>query len=507
MAASRSTASSRRDAAHGQKSAGEKHAGQKSAGEHLAQPHAKIVCTLGPACHETPVLREMIEAGMNVARINMSHGFLAEKREWVSGLRRAAVETGRIVAVMADLQGPKIRVRRFAKGSVELKSGQRFTITTRNVLGSEDMVSTSYGGLPRDLKPGDDLLLDDGMIQLRVQAIEGEEVCSEVIIGGILSDNKGINAPGAALSVGALTTKDEVDLDFALQIGVDFVALSFVREAADIHHLRRLIVAKGKNTPIVAKIEKPQALENLSEIIAASDAVMVARGDLGVELPAEEIPLVQKDIIAACNRRGIAVITATQMLESMIHNPRPTRAEASDVANAVLDGSDAVMLSGESAVGRYPVEAVSVMRRIVQAAEAQRAAEPLMPFHTESLADVTQGVAASACVLANQLGASAIASVTLSGSMARKLSRFRPRTPIFAFSQYAPVLRRLMLHWGVQGELMADQGGDIDSAAADVLEHLQKLGYLRSGEHLVLTAGMPFSARSQTNMLRVETAP
>jgi pyruvate kinase len=475
----------------------------------MTSTRAKIVCTMGPATRDIETIRELIKAGMNVARLNFSHGYHDEHREMMGNIRQAAQELGAIVGIMVDLQGPKIRVRRFVHGQITLTAGQRFTITTRNVMGDEQHVSTFYEQLPQDLKPGDRVLLDDGLIVLQVVETTPEDVVSEVVVGGVLKDNKGINVPHAALSAEAVTRKDRADLEFAMQEGADYVAMSFVRSPADVRQLRGLMHERSADIPIIAKIEKPQALEVIDEIIEEADGIMVARGDLGVEMAAELVPGIQKDIIGKCNRQGKPVITATQMLESMIQNPRPTRAEASDVANAILDGTDAVMLSGESAAGKYPVEAVNTMRRIIEAAERRVGGAIIgrSRRQEDEAVEINEGIAATACLLAEQVRAVAIASITLTGSMARKISKYRPRTLVFAVSQHAQSLRRLSVFWGIRGLLMADLDMSADEAMVVVRDMLIREMGFGPGERIVLTAGVPFSERKATNMVRVEITP
>jgi pyruvate kinase len=441
-----------------------------------------------------------------VARLNLSHGTHEEHARVIGLLRQAATDTGRLLGILLDLQGPKVRVGRFAKGEARLEHDQRFVITGRPVEGNAEIVSTTYEQLARDVHPGDRVLLDDGLMSVIVRSVDGLDVHCEVEVGGILRNNKGINIPGAALSVATITEKDFEDADFGVAQGVDFIAMSFVRHPSDIAQLREYLGRHDAPQLIVAKIEKPQALEHMEEIVAAADAIMVARGDLGVEMAPEDVPAIQKRLIASCNRAGKPVITATQMLESMVNNPRPTRAEASDVANAILDGSDAVMLSAESASGRYPVETVAVMQRIIRATEeAQRVANsPHRRQHGPLPLAIHEGMAVTACTLAEQVDADAIVSITLSGSMSRMIAKHRPAKRIFAVSQYDRVLRQLAFTWGVQGILMEDLTSNIDDALATVEVRLRELKHVRSGDRLVLTAGLPFSERKATNMVRVD---
>ena len=464
------------------------------------------MCTLGPSSSNAETLREMILAGMNVARLNFSHGTHEDHRRMVQTLRQVSKDTGRVVGILLDLQGPKVRVGRFKEGGVMLNPGARFTITGAEVEGTQTQVSTTHTGLSKDVHRDDKVLLDDGNIVLKVLEIRHPEVICEVVIGGMLKNNKGINLPGAALSVDTITEKDYRDVDFGLEMGVDFLAMSFVRHPSDVVRLREYLKKKGGALPIISKIEKPQALDHIKEIIKVSDGIMVARGDLGVELPPEKVPSIQKSIIKECNRQGRPVITATQMLESMIQNPRPTRAEASDVANAILDGSDAVMLSAESASGKYPVEAVAVMRRIIRDIESTRLAmaadqrrvrhEKVLPNH--------EGVAVTACWLADLVQAKAITTVTLTGSMAMFIAKERPSTPVYAISQFEAVLRKLSLVWGIMGIHMPELDNDIEQALRTVREHLVALNLISKGDSMVFTAGMPFSERQATNMVRVD---
>jgi pyruvate kinase len=411
------------------------------------------------------------------------------------------------IALLQDLQGPKIRIGSFREASVDLVAGRSFTITTRDVEGTVDQVSTSLTSLPSDVRAGDTVLLDDGKIQLRAVKVTDTDVQCEVVVGGPLSARKGINLPGVAVSAPSFTEKDVEDLAFGLKEGIDYVALSFVRSAVDVRDLRRVIAARapGASVPVIAKIEKPQAIANIDTIIAEADGIMVARGDLGVESPPEDVPMLQKEIIRKCNAAGKPVIIATQMLESMVANPRPTRAEASDVANAVMDGGDAVMLSGETSVGAYPVETVSMMDRIIRRAE-----ETMGRSRRGAL--VTAGVVLSrhdalgqaACVLAEQMSAAAIVAVTRSGQTARVLARYRPDVPIVAITDSERTLRRLALVWGVRGMVVENLPGDSDEALQVIQERLLADGVVERGANIVMLAGQPFFARGSTNFIKVE---
>jgi pyruvate kinase len=409
----------------------------------------KILATLGPASREPQVLDALIAAGLDAVRLNFSHGTHEAHAETYRRVRDAAERAGRPIAVLQDLQGPKVRLG-VVKGQMEVATGSQLTITTRKVEGADGVVSTEYSALPSDVRPGDVILLDEGRVAVRVKEVRGEDILCQVEDGGVLSSNKGINVPGAMLTAAAMTEKDERDVRFGLALGVDFVALSFVRRAEDVEQLRRCMAAEGRSVPIVAKIEKPQAIDALDAIVAAADGVMVARGDLGVEVPLETIPAHQKRIIARANLAGKLVITATQMLESMTENPIPTRAEVTDVANAVLDGTDAVMLSGETAVGRYPVEAVRRMAAIAETTEEllQSYERPVRGSHPAD-----QLVASALCRLAGQacreVAAKAAVVLTRSGSSAALLSDERPRAPIVALCTEPALAARLALYWGV----------------------------------------------------------
>ena len=464
------------------------------------------MCTLGPSSNSYAVIEKMILAGMNVARLNFSHGTHEEHREVLTCIRRACKDTGRIVGILLDLQGPKIRVGRFDEGEVLLEEGSRFTITGREVGGTREIVSTTHHQLARDVAPGDPILLDDGLLVLKVEKIEGQDVHCRVETGGVLKNNKGMNLPGAALSVDTITEKDLADVEFGIANKVDFLAMSFVRHPDDIRSLQGRLESAKARLPIVAKIEKPQALEHIDEIIALADGIMVARGDLGVELPAEEVPGVQKSLISACNQAGKPVITATQMLESMVHNPRPTRAEASDVANAILDGSDAVMLSAESASGKYPVQTVEVMSRIICATESNlNSAQPARRRRAgKGTVPVYEAIAIAACSSAEMVDAQGIASITLTGSMSKAISKHRPSTTIYAISQFESVLRQLTVIWGIEGIWVEDLTMNIDDAAVEVKNRLCEMGRLSKDDFLVFTAGLPFAERQATNMVRVD---
>ncbi len=464
---------------------------------------SKIVCTLGPAVDSYEQLKTLIEAGMNVARFNMSHGSHAEHEERYHRLRKASQETGRAIGVLADLQGPKIRLETFADGPVELVRGDEFTITTEDVPGDRTICGTTYKGLPGDVSKGETILINDGNVSLQVIDVEGPRVRCMVIEGGVISDHKGINLPGVAVNVPALSEKDVEDLKFALEMGCDMVALSFVRDAADVRDVHRVMDEVGRRVPVIAKVEKPQAVENMEEVVLAFDGVMVARGDLAVEYPLEKVPMVQKRLIELCRRNAKPVIVATQMMESMITNSRPTRAEASDVANAILDGADAVMLSAESSVGQYPIETVKTMSKIVQAAEEEllsRGLQPLVPGKKPR----TQGgsVARAACEMADFLNGKALIAFTKSGDTARRLSRYRAAQPILAFTTEPATANQLTLSWGVESFVVPHV--DHTDEMVDLVDaELLKLHRYSTGDTMIMTAGSPPVVPGTTNMVLV----
>ncbi|EDY46311.1 pyruvate kinase [Streptomyces sp. SPB074] len=465
---------------------------------------AKIVCTLGPATDSYDQIKALVEAGMDVARFNLSHGSYAEHEERYHRVREAAEETGRSVGILADLQGPKIRLGRFREGPVLLERGDTFTITTEDGhLGDRTSCGTTYAGLAADVTSGERVLVDDGKVCLQVTAVEGPRVRTTVLEGGMVSDHKGLNLPGVAVSVPALSEKDIEDLRWALRTGADVIALSFVRSARDIVDVHRVMREEGRRLPVIAKVEKPQAVENIEEIVDAFDGIMVARGDLGVEMPLEAVPLVQKRAVKLAKRNAKPVIVATQMLDSMIENSRPTRAEASDVANAVIDGTDAVMLSGETSVGKYAVETVRTMGRIVEAAEEEILDKGLPPL-TDRNKPRTQGgaVARAAAEMGDFLGARFLVAFTQSGDTVRRLSRYRSPIPLLAFTPDPATRAQLNLSWGVETFL----GPHVDSTDAmveQVDDMLLKLGRCERGDVVVITAGSPPGVAGTTNLVRV----
>ncbi|MBJ6759819.1 pyruvate kinase [Corallococcus sp. H22C18031201] len=470
---------------------------------------AKIVCTLGPASQSQEMLEALLENGMDVARLNFSHGSHEQHQENIDKLRAASLKVRKAVGILGDLQGPKIRTGRFITGSTELKNGGVFHITTdESVKGTDEIVSTTYPFLAADVNPGDRILLDDGLLELRVLETDKQQLIkTEVIHGGTLKNNKGINLPGVAVRAAALTPKDREDLVFGLKAGVDYIALSFVRQPSDLDTARQAMAEVGRSVPIISKLEKPEAIARLDAILDKTDGVMVARGDLGVEIPPEEVPAVQKDIIRRSNLRGLPVIVATQMLNSMIENPRPTRAEASDVANAVYDGADAVMLSGETASGKFPIESVQMMERIILAAESSSRSQHLMrglemPFGQQvNFPDV---IARVACEAAKASNASLIAAFTLSGVTARLLAHYRPSVPIIAFSPNQEVRRRLSLVWGVVPRVL-EPIQESEAMVRRVEEELLARGLARQGDRIVIVFGAPVGQPGKINSLRLHT--
>jgi pyruvate kinase len=471
---------------------------------------AKIVATLGPSTSDVDTIHKLFELGVDVARLNFSHGHHEDHAQMLDRLRQASRRLGRTIGVLQDLQGPKIRTGPLAAGKVGvlLEPGHEITITTEGeILGDADLVSTTYPHLAEDVRAGDRLLVDDGLIELRVVATDRVRVRCEVLEGGVLKQNKGINLPGVVLRAEAMSDKDRADLLFGLAHGVDFVALSFVRQAADVLQCRAAMEATGRVVPIIAKIEKPEALDRIDAIIEAADGIMVARGDLGVEILPERVPGLQKEILRKANAAGKPAIIATQMLESMIEHPRPTRAEASDVANAVWDGADAVMLSGESASGRYPLLAVQMMDRIVREAEGHSAMwSGAPPPHLRAPAPFPAVVAAAACRAALESGAVAIACFTRSGSTARLLSKNRPLVPVVAFSPDQAIRRSLALFWGVVPKVM-DPTNHPDLMIKMVSERLIEDGMARPGDRVVLVYGSMVGVAGGTNSIRMHRIP
>ena len=465
----------------------------------------KIVATVGPASAERAMLEALMEAGADVFRLNFSHGSHADMARIVTSIRELSRQRRRAVAILGDLQGPKIRTGRMRDGQMQLATGEQVTITTAERLGADGIIPTTYLALPQDVRAGDRILMDDGLLELVVESVAHGEVRCRVVVGGVLKDRKGINLPGVAVSAPALTDKDLADLAFCIEHKLDYVALSFVRSAADVIGLKEILHREQSELKVIAKIEKPEAVTDFEAILAVSDGVMVARGDLGVELNPERVPLIQKRIIRLCNRAGKPVITATQMLESMIGSPRPTRAETSDVANAILDGTDAVMLSAETASGRYPREAVAMMVRIAGDVEA----DPLLREHVFQLLPVDCGypslpeaIGQAACRVAVAVEAAAILAFTQTGSTAGLVAKYRPPMPVYAVTPSQLVRRRMALHAGVRS-IRVDIEGDTETQIRAVEAAVLAAGVLKKGDVVVITMGSPVSDPGTTNLLKI----
>ncbi|GIT80333.1 pyruvate kinase [Leifsonia sp. LS1] len=461
---------------------------------------AKIVSTLGPATSSYDNIRAIIDAGVDVARMNLSHGSYDVHEGVYANVRKAAADAGKPVAVLVDLQGPKIRLGKFEAGPYELAEGDIFKITTEDIIGTREISSTTFKGLPQDVKPGDFLLIDDGKVRVEVLETDGTVVTTRVVVAGPVSNNKGINLPGVAVNVPALSEKDEADLRWGLKLGADLIALSFVRNAADIERVHEIMAEEGRRVPVVAKIEKPQAVEALEGIIEAFDAIMVARGDLGVELPLEAVPIVQKRAVELARRAAKPVIVATQMLESMISSPVPTRAETSDVANAVLDGADAVMLSGETSVGEYPTVTVQTMARIVTSTE-EHGLDRIAPLGTRPRTQ-SGAITLAAVEVADFVEAKYLCVFTESGESARRMARLRSRIPILAFTPEESTRRKMALYWGVES-FVVDRVTHTDQMVAQVDEALKSTGRAQNGDKVIIISGSPPGIPGTTNDIRV----
>ena len=467
----------------------------------------KIVCTIGPSTNTQEAIINLLLHGMNVARINCSHGTHEIHARSISYIRKAAREYDYSIPVLIDLQGPKIRVGQMKDGGQILEEGSIITITGEEVEGTSTLVPIDYTKLSEEAEVGNVILLDDGLLEFKVIAKNGKDLEAKVIVGGLLKSRKGVNLPNVRISIPALTEKDIEDLHFGIEQDADYIALSFVRSAKEVLDLQKRISDAGSGAKVIAKIEKPEAIDNIDEIISAADGVMVARGDLGIEIATEEVPVIQKMIIQKCRQEGKPVITATQMLDSMIHNPRPTRAESSDVANAVLDGTDAVMLSGETAAGKYPTEAVNVMDRICRKIEEQ---SPLLynslqyakPVNEEK--QVIESIANSCIFVADNVGAKVISTITHSGSTARRIAKFRPRVPIFAFTESQKIRRQLNLVWGVRS-VRLDELFDTDKSVKLMENYLCDCGQVKVGERVVFATGIPTAKRGRTNSITIST--
>ncbi|WP_178624538.1 pyruvate kinase [Frisingicoccus sp.] len=465
----------------------------------------KIICTLGPASEREDVLRKLMIEGMDVARFNFSHGTHEEQLEKLNRVKRLREELNLPVAALLDTKGPEIRLKTFENGKAELKSGGKFTLTTREVVGNSEIVSITYKDLPKDVKAGGRILLDDGLIELSIDEVEDTEIHCTVVNAGVISNQKGVNVPDTVLSMPFISQRDYEDICFGIENGFDFIAASFTRTAEDILEIRKILEEKNCQTiNIIAKIENMQGVQNINEIIRVSDGIMVARGDMGVEIPMEEVPVLQKKIIRKVYQAGKQVITATQMLDSMMKNPRPTRAEATDVANAIYDGTSAIMLSGETAAGAYPVEAVQTMVKIAERTEIDiNYRRRFSELGTEAITDVTNAISHATCTTGMDLNAAAIITVSKSGRTARMISKFRPTCPIIACTMSPTVWRQLNLSWGVQ-PLIIEEKGTTDDLFETAVEEAQKKGYVKQGDVTVITAGVPLGVSGTTNMLKVQ---
>lgn len=467
----------------------------------------KIVATIGPASRQPDVIEKMIAAGLNVVRMNFSHGTHEEHAAVLADVRRIATKLDRTVAVLQDLSGPKIRTGEMAAEGVELVAGQLFTLTSRDVPGDGKVVGLTWPDLPRTVRCGDELMLADGALMLRVESSSDTDIQCRVVVGGPLTSHKGINLPGRSISAPILTEKDREDLKFGIEMGVDLVAVSFVRTAHDMKTVRSLCKEYGhEHIPLIAKIEKFEALDNIDQIMPLANGIMVARGDLGVEIPIEQVPRAQKMLIRKANEAGIPVITATQMLGSMVNSPRPSRAEATDVANAILDGTDAVMLSEETAIGKYPVQAVETMTRLGQDIEADFPHQTWMSrFHCQADCSFKEAVAQSACELAESIGAAAIITCTMGGSTSRMVAKHRPKQMLLAMTPDDGTARRLAAVWGTL-PVHVEQREDFVSIEREAINKALQAGFVQPGQSVVLTAGLPFAVRGTTNLIKVATA-
>lgn len=468
---------------------------------HMAR--AKIICTLGPATSSPEMVEGLIKNGMNVARINYSHGGHDDFRTLIETVRAVSAKLGQPVAILGDLCGPKIRIGELAEPEITLNAGANLVITTEDVVGDSARVSTTYDNFPSDVERGNRILIDDGRIELKVQDVRPDEVSAKVIIGGILKPHKGMNLPGVNVSAPAINNKDMADIEFSCREGIDYIALSFVRNPKDVVKTKRLIANFGSDIPVIAKIEKDEAVKTFDHVLQEADGIMIARGDLGVELASEEVPIIQKNIIKACNEAGKPVITATQMLESMTSSPSPTRAETSDVANAIIDGSDAVMLSGETAVGKYPLRAASTMSAIIKTVEGKLGKGRSM-FERRQPRETTieEAVTAAACRAAELLKAKLIVAYTQSGSTMARISKQRPMTRIMAITPHEHIRRRLELFWGVRSALVSEVI-DTDSMVDTASDIAKSKGFAREGDIIVVTSGTPIGVSGSTNLMNV----
>jgi len=464
--------------------------------------NTKIICTIGPASQNPETIKKLILAGMNVARLNFSHGSYEEQANKFRMIQDASKELGIPVAILQDTKGPEIRLRDFANGKEELKAGQKFTLTTDVTAGTNEKVSITYKQLPNDVEEGMAILLDDGLIELKVDKVTATDIECTVINGGFVSNKKGVNVPGAELSMPFISDVDREDILFGIKMGFDFLACSFVRSKEDILEVRKILDENGAKTKVIAKIENMQGIRNLLEILEVSDGIMVARGDMGVEIPLEEVPVIQKKMIKKAIATGKQVITATQMLESMTKNPRPTRAETTDVANAIYDGTTAIMLSGETASGQYPVEAVETMTKIAQRTELD--IDYINRFQRQEMhgVDVTNAISHATCTTAMDLKAAAIITVTMSGFTAEMIARYKPNCPIIACSVDESVCRQVNMLWGVR-PLLIDKKETAEELFKEGVRKAEEAGYVKKGDIVVITAGVPLGISGKTNMIRV----
>ena len=465
----------------------------------------KIVCTIGPASEDKQIFTELFNEGLNVARLNFSHGYHAEHLARINMIKEVRNELKKPIAILLDTKGPEIRTGKF-EAPVTLKEGQTFILTTKESIGNEKGCQISYEGLPEDVVPGNKILIDDGLVELEVVHVSGSEIETKVLNSGEVKNHKGVNVPGVKINLPAITPKDEADIIFGLEQGIDFIAASFVRKASDVLEIRKILEQHADhNVHIISKIENQEGMDNLDEIIRVSDGIMVARGDLGVEIPTEDVPLAQKLMIKKCNLVGKPVITATQMLDSMQRNPRPTRAEVTDVANAILDGTDAIMLSGETAAGKYPVESVQTMTSIAKKMESTLDYKSLLAKKSEELveAGVTFAVSHATCDTAHGLDAAAIITATSSGFTARKVSQFRPKAPVIAATITEAVRRKLSLMWGVE-TILIDMASSADEIFEMAIEKAKDQNYIKKGDLVVITAGVPIGVTGATNLMKVQ---
>ena len=463
----------------------------------------KIICTIGPASQSPEKIREMIEAGMNVCRCNFSHGSYEEQKNKMMTVVRISEEMRKPVATLIDTKGPEIRLRTFEEEKITLEEGQKFTLTTKDIVGTKEIVSVTYENIVNDVVVGGSVLIDDGLIELRVEEITDTDLVCRVVNGGPVSNKKGVNLPGANLSMPFISEQDRKDILFGIDCGFDFIALSFVRSKEDVLEVRKMLDEKRSPMKVIAKIENMQGINNLDEILEVSDGIMVARGDMGVEVPLEEVPVIQKRMIRKAVAKGKHVITATQMLESMTKNPRPTRAEAADVANAIFDGTTAIMLSGESANGKYPVEALKTMSKIAERAERDINYNKLLrKIRDDGDKDITEAISHATCTVASDLNASAIITVTISGFTAEKVARFKPSCPIICCSVNPRVLRQASLLWGVE-PLLIEKKSTPEDLFTEALWVAEKAGKIKKGDRVVVTAGVPLGVSGNTNMIRV----